>query len=141
MVLAQHAKNKQHVPNAPEPNNHEHVRLPNKEEEMLASAVGASEEIWSVLRLCEFYAKVPIGKLCLAESAQDAEYSENATKLLTYEYVGFARASRTKRNVLASDEGSSGEELEHSMQVLRKSAFCTTVTSVLCTKSTKHAVF
>ena len=43
-----------------------------------------------------------------------------------------------RKTMLVSAEGASGENLEHSVRVLRKSAFCTTV---LGTKCTKHTMF
>ena len=57
---------------------------------------------------------------------------------MLHEYVRFVRLQNQEKTVLASAEGASGENLEHSTRVLRKSAFCTTV---LGTKCTKHTVF
>ena len=62
---------------------------PQQRETMLASVEGAGAENWELL--CEFYAKAPFPPLCLAQSAQNTQCSENAPKSLTYEHVGFAR--------------------------------------------------
>ena len=67
---------------------------PQQRETMLASVEGAGAE--NAELLCEFYAKAPFPSLCLAQSAQNTQCSENAPNSLTYEHVGL-RASRTKR--------------------------------------------
>ena len=72
------------------------ARFQNKEKRCLRAPKARAEKIWSILR--EFYAKAPLAPLCLAQIAQNTQYFENTPKSLIYEYEGFMRASRTKRN-------------------------------------------
>ena len=55
-----------------------------------------AEKISSIMR--KFYAKMSFVPSCSAISAQKTEVLQNAPKSLIYEYIGFARASRTTRN-------------------------------------------
>ena len=72
------------------------ARLRNKEKAMSRAPKARAEKIWCILR--KFYAKVLSVPLLLAKSAKKTECFQSAPKSLIYEYVGFARASRTKRN-------------------------------------------
>ena len=72
------------------------ARVSRTKKKDVASAEGASGIKFGEF-YATFYAKVPFAPLCLATSPQNTEYCEKAPKTLIYEYVGFARASRTKR--------------------------------------------
>ena len=56
------------------------ARFQNREKTILTSRApkARAEKIWRILR--DFYAKVPFAPLCLAKSAQNTEYFENAPK-------------------------------------------------------------
>ena len=66
----------------------------------------------------EFCAKVPFVPLCFPKSAQNTGYFENALRNTSVLCI-----SRTKKVVLASAEGASGEILEHSTRFYAKVPF------------------
>ena len=72
------------------------LRAPPERKAMLASAEGASGE--NLKHYTQILCKSAFCTIGLGKSAQKTECFQNAPKSLIYEYDGFARASRTKRN-------------------------------------------
>ena len=119
---------------AHEPRGFWRARLETCKEGEIASAEGASGEKLrhSMRGLC----KCALPRHCAWQTM--LKTSSTLRLLQSHSFTNpsmeFTRFQNKVKTMLASAEGASGDNLEHSMRVLRKSGFCATVLGKNCTK-------